>query len=253
MIWKRLRGLFNRAEPDVVMCRTAVVYDFDGTLSPGNMQQHTLLPELGYAEAQQFWTEVKRRNRAVDGDEVLTYMHMLLQAHPKIVSASALGRHGADLPFFPGVEGWFDRINEFGAERGLSVEHYVVSSGLLEMIRGSPISRHFEHIFASSYAYVDDAAVWPAVAINYTTKTQYLFRINKGINNNWDDASVNAYIPMSERSIPFERMIFLGDGDTDIPAMKMIKYQGGVAIAVFDEERFKRPGSEEGLQTDRRR
>lgn len=226
------------------MMRAALIYDFDGTLSPGSMQQHTLLPELGYSEASQFWNEVKNRNKEIDGDEILTYMHYILKAHPDIVTASALSRHGRDLPFFKGVESWFDRINNYAAERGLSLEHYIISSGLREMIEGSSICQHFQHIFASRYAYEGDAAKWPAVAINYTTKTQYLFRINKGIENNWDDKSVNAYIPMNERSMSFERMIFLGDGDTDIPTMKMLKYQGGTAIAVFDEERFKGPDQE---------
>lgn len=223
------------------MLRAALVYDFDGTLSPGSMQQHTLLPELGYSETLHFWNEVKRRNREVDGDEILSYMHLLLEVHPSAVSASHLRSHGEQLPFFLGVLTWFDRMNAYGAARGLEIEHYVISSGLQEMIDGSPIRSHFKHVFASRYAYQNDEAKWPAVAINYTTKTQYLFRINKGINNNWDDASVNAYIPMKERPIPFERMIFLGDGDTDIPTMKMLKYQGGTAIAVFDVDRFRGP------------
>jgi phosphoserine phosphatase len=221
--------------------RTALVYDFDGTLSPGSMQQHTLLPDLGYAEANSFWAQVKQRNREVDGDEILTYMQLLLQAHPGAVTASHLRAHGANLPFFDGVPTWFQRINEYGTARGLNIEHYVISSGLQEMIDGSSIRTHFKHVFASRYAYADNEAKWPAVAINYTTKTQYLFRINKGIENNWDDASVNGFIPMRERSIPFERMIFLGDGDTDIPAMKMLKYQGGTAVAVFDPIRFRGP------------
>ena len=205
------------------------------------MQEHTLLRELGYPAAEQFWSEVKSRNRIVDGDEILAFMHLLLKARPDVVSETNLREHGAKLPFFPGVEDWFGRISAHGHDRGLSVEHYIISSGLREMIFGSPISNQFRHVFASSYAYENGAAAWPAVAINYTTKTQYLFRINKGIENSWDDASVNRYIPMTERPIPFDRMIFLGDGDTDIPAMKMIKYQGGIAVAVFDEEKFKGP------------
>lgn len=221
--------------------RTALVYDFDGTLSPGSMQEHTLLAELGYDRASDFWREVKERNRAINGDEVLTYMHMVLRAHPEAVSASKLREHGSQLPFFPGVPEWFARIAEYGASRGLQIEHYVISSGLREMILGSPIAGNFKYVFASGYAYTDDAAVWPAVAINYTGKTQYLFRINKGVQNCWDDASVNDFIPMAVRAVPFERMVFFGDGDTDIPAMKMLKYQGGVAIAVFDEEKFKGP------------
>ena len=106
------------------------------------------------------------------------------------------------------------------------------------MIDGSSIIKNFSHVFASRYAYEGDIATWPAVAINYTTKTQYLFRINKGIMENWDDESVNAFIPLSKRPVPFERMIFIGDGDTDIPAMKMVKYQGGTAVAVFNQDRF---------------
>lgn len=221
--------------------RTALIYDFDGTLSPGNMQQHTLLPALGFRKTSEFWDSVKRRNREVDGDEILTYMHLILKAHPEAVTSSSLAEHGRNLPFFRGVKDWFERINSHAQDRGLALEHYVISSGLREIIEGSPICGHFRHIFASRYAYEGDEAKWPAVAINYTTKTQYLFRINKGVENNWDDTSVNAYIPMGERPIPFERMIFLGDGDTDIPTMKMLKYQGGTAIAVFDDERFKGP------------
>jgi 2-hydroxy-3-keto-5-methylthiopentenyl-1-phosphate phosphatase len=220
---------------------TAIIYDFDGTLSPGTMQQHTLLPELGYKEASDFWRLVKAKNREVDGDEILTYMHMLLSAHPEAITLSALWEHGASLPFFPGVLDWFQRMNFYAKARGLDLEHYVISSGLQEMIDGSLIRPCFQHVFASRYTYANDRACWPAVAVNYTTKTQYLFRINKGIENNWDDAAVNAFIPMKDRRIPFERMIFLGDGDTDIPTMKMLKYQGGTAIAVFDEERFKGP------------
>lgn len=223
------------------MLRTALIYDFDGTLSPGNMQQHTLLPELGFSEASEFWSQVKERNRAVDGDEILTYMHLLLRDHPELITNAALQAHGAKLPFFEGVESWFGRINTYAETRGLAIEHYVISSGLCEMIDGSPIRKEFKHVFASRYAYDDDCARWPAVAINYTTKTQYLFRINKDVLDNWNDAAVNAFVPMHERPIPFERMIFLGDGDTDIPTMKMIKYQGGTAVAVFDETRFRGP------------
>ncbi len=174
----------------------------------------------------------------MDGDEILTYMHYLLEPSRDNITASLLRKHGKDLPFFEGVETWFGRINEYGAQRGLSIEHYIISSGLREMIEGSSIFSAFRHVFASKYAYDGDVPKWPAVAINYTNKTQYLFRINKGIDNSWDDESVNSYIPMDERPLPFERMVFFGDGDTDIPTMKMLKYQGGTAIAVFDEIKF---------------
>lgn len=215
----------------------ALIYDFDGTLISGNMQEHSLLPALGYETASVFWDKVKNENKKTDGDEVLTYMRLLIAGRE--LSKQDLENHGKDLPMFPGVEDWFKRINSYAKDRNLVLEHYVISSGLREMIEGSSLKNNFKNIFASRYMYEDGIAKWPAVAINYTTKTQYLFRINKGINNNWNDAAVNKYIPEKEREIPFERMIFFGDGDTDIPTMKMLKYQGGTAIAVFDEKAFK--------------
>jgi haloacid dehalogenase-like hydrolase len=137
------------------------------------------------------------------------------------------------------VEDWFQRTNSFAKREGLKLEHYVVSSGIRAMIEGSPVSKNFTRVFASSFAYDSDGeAVWPSVAINYTTKTQFLFRINKGIQNTWDNEAINRWIPMTERPLPFERIIFIGDGDTDIPSMKMVRFQGGVAIAVFDPQKW---------------
>jgi hypothetical protein len=137
------------------------------------------------------------------------------------------------------LDTWFDRINSFGKARGLAVEHYIISSGNLELIEGSPIADRFTKIYASKFIFDGDgAAVRPGVAINYTTKTQFLFRINKGINNTWDNVAINRWMPMEERPVPFTRMIFFGDGDTDIPSMKMVRHQGGYAVAVFDPEDF---------------
>ena len=131
------------------------------------------------------------------------------------------------------------RLNAIAAERGLVLEHYVVSSGLREMIDGCSIRQHFNLVFASGFAYASDGhAVCPAVAVNYTNKTQFLFRINKGSSDTWDNAAINQWVPMSGRAVPFERMIFIGDGDTDIPSMKMVRFQGGSAIAVFDPEEW---------------
>lgn len=219
------------------LTKAAIVYDFDGTLSPGSMQQHSFLPSLGYKNHQTFWKEVKAETKARDGDEILTYMQHMIQKGA--VTREQLREHGQKLPLFDGVGSWFSRINDYGAARGLRLEHYVVSSGNLEMIEGCSIANEFKHVFASSFAYDDDGnAVWPAVAVNFTNKTQYLFRINKGIMNSWDGEAVNRWIPMQERQVPFERMIFIGDGDTDIPSMKMVRYQGGAAIAVFDPEHW---------------
>jgi phosphoserine phosphatase len=230
--------------------RTALIYDFDGTLAKGNVQEHSFLPDLGISSAE-FWAKVKRRAEEHDADEILTYMWLMLEAASaagKPVTREAIEQHGHRTPLFEGVEQWFDRINAYGAERGLDIEHYIVSSGNLELIRGSPITRHFRHVFASKFIYDEGGrAVWPGMAINYTTKTQFLFRINKGIDNSWDGSAINRWIPMDERPVPFERMIFIGDGDTDIPAMKMVRYQGGHSIAVFDPDAFTEARHQEKL------
>lgn len=225
------------------LVRAAIVYDFDGTLSPGAMQQHTLIPELGFTDPGIFWEKVKVDNRSVDGDEILSYMFSLLQHSATGLKREHFAQHGQELPLFSGLPQWFINMNEFAESQYIELEHYVVSSGLEEMIAASPLAIYFKHIFASKYRYGSDGyAVWPAASINYTTKTQYLFRINKGVLNYWDDGAVNRWVPMDERPIPFENMIFIGDGDTDIPAMKMIRYQGGCAIAVFDPAQFTSAG-----------
>lgn len=222
--------------------RAAIVYDFDGTLSPGNIQEHSLLPNFLGSSKEEFWEEVRRRKKIHDADQILIYMQLLVERageQGKTITSAVLGEHGAAVPFFAGVEKWFERINTHAAERGLALEHYVVSSGNEEMILGSRIAHEFRKVFACRYIY--DAAgdaIWPAAAVNYTTKTQYLFRINKGVDVYWDDSEVNRWIPMHERPIPFERMIYLGDGDTDIPSMKMVRHQGGHSIAVFDPKQW---------------
>jgi len=221
--------------------RVAIVYDFDGTLARGNMQEHSFLPELG-VNSKTFWNDVKAAARKNDADEVLVYMwHMLELAKEQgiRITKKALTNHGKEIPLFDGVDDWFRRIDKFGTERTLSIEHYVVSSGNHEIIAGSKIFRRFKNVYASRFIFGKAGeAVWPAVAINYTTKTQFLFRINKGIENSWDNEQINRWVPMNERPIPFSRMIFIGDGGTDIPSMKMVRFQGGHSIAVFDPESF---------------
>ena len=216
--------------------RTAIVYDFDGTLARGNMQGHRLLADLGHEFEKDFWRRGLEVARESDGDEVLVYMWRIIEdarRAGKPVTSDWLRAYGHDLPLFDGLDTWFERINGFGEANGLAIEHYVVSSGLKEIIEGCPIAEKFKWIFASSYLYEQGQAVAPAVAINYTTKMQYLFRINKGIMNSWDRTALNEWIPDRERPIPFSRMIFIGDGETDIPAMKTVRSQGGEVIAVF--------------------
>lgn len=225
--------------------RTALVYDFDGTLAPGNIQEHGLLPDYLGLDVAAFWAEVGRRKRAHDADQILIYMQLLLaeaRARGKPLTRAVLAEHGARTPLYDGVATWFERIDRHAAGLGLALEHYVVSSGNQEMIAATPIARHFRRIFGCHYVYdAHGQAEWPAVAVNYTTKTQYLFRINKGVDNHWDNDSVNRWVPMARRPVPFARMIYLGDGDTDIPSMKMVRHQGGHSVAVFDPARFAQP------------
>jgi len=219
--------------------KTAIVYDFDGTLAPGNMQEHSFLPKHD-VDKNVFWKQVRELAKKHDCDEILVYMHEMLKlARDKgiPITREVLRQHGSDINLYPGVESWFTRLNQFAADRNLELEHYVISSGNEELIRGCQIHDRFKQIFASRFIYDSHGiAEWPGIAINYTTKTQYLFRINKGIYNSSDNEAVNRWIPLDKRPIPFERMIFIGDGDTDIPSMKMVRHQGGHAIAVFKSD-----------------
>ena len=214
----------------------AICYDFDGTLICGNMQENSFIPDLGM-DKEEFWKEVKKEAKKNEMDEVLAYMELMMrkaEERNKPFNRDKLEAHGKKVKLFPGVKQWFDNINEAGRKLNLKVDHYIISSGLYEMIKGTPIGGRFKYIFASGYAYdANKTPKFAARSINYTTKTQYLFRINKGILNNWDNESVNAYTDDSERPNPFSRMIYLGDGETDIPAMKMLNYQGGYSIVVY--------------------
>lgn len=219
---------------------TALIYDFDGTLAEGNVQEHSFIPTHD-VKTKDFWDDVKREAREQDSDEILVYMHKLLEIAKhkgSSVTKEMLRKHGASTPLFEGTSDWFNRINDYSKNRGLVLEHYIISSGISEMIKGCSIASNFKQIFASKFMYRDDEAIWPGVSINYTTKTQFLFRINKGINNHWDNETINKWVPMHERPVPFSRMIFIGDGETDIPSMKMVRLQGGHSVAVFDPNKW---------------
>ena len=230
----------------------AIAYDFDGTLAPGNMQEHSFLADIGKTPAE-FWAETKALAKKQDMDEILSYMWLMLnhaRSANKSVQREGFVRHGKTIRFFEGVEGWFDRINAKGKEHGVKVEHYIISSGMRELIEGTSIAKHFEYIFASGYMYdADGIAIWPALGINYTNKTQHLFRINKGIINSYENSKINKVMPDAERPVPFSNMIYIGDGETDIPAMKMLKYQGGHSIAVYDKSRRKTKDHESAKTT----
>lgn len=217
--------------------KIAICYDFDGTLAPGNMQEHTLLPALRQRPIQ-FWKEVKQFAKNNNMNEILSYMYLTLEKakiHQHKIKRNAFKAHGKGIQLFNGVDKYFDLINAYASEKNITIEHYIISSGLKEIIEGTKIRKHFKYIFASEFYYdVNGVAIWPSVAIDYTAKTQFLFRINKNIMNVWDNIKINKYIPEEERYIPFKRMIYIGDGESDIPCMKMVNYQGGYSIAVYD-------------------
>ena len=224
----------------------AIAYDFDGTLSPGSMQEHSFIPEIGEDKAA-FWARVNGEAARLGADNILIYMHEMVKAAQREevrFRREDIERHGRRIGFFPGVaQGWFQRLRDHGAGQGVSVQHFIISSGLKEMIRASAIGPEFEKVFASEFKYnADEVPVWAAAAVNYTNKTQFLFRINKGALDLADHSAVNRYIPEDDRPVPFRNMIYIGDGDTDVPCMRTVKEQGGVSIAVHP------PGDAEGAE-----
>lgn len=215
----------------------AIAYDFDGTLARGNIQENSFIPNLGMSK-EKFWEEVDHIAKKHEMDQILAYMYLLInkaKATDNVkIDKKSLSDHGKNVDYVDGVETYFDRINQYAKSQNIKIKHYIISSGTKEMIEGTSIAKYFEFIFASSFKYDQhNIAEWPAIAINYTTKTQYLFRINKGIKNAWDNSEINKYTPEEERPIPFKNMIYIGDGLTDVPAMKMINYQGGYSIGVY--------------------
>ena len=210
----------------------ALIYDFDKTLSPRDMQEYSFLPGIN-VEPDVFWAECREVQLKYNMDSVLAYMLMMKRrsAGTRMLTRESLNRLGTEVAFFPGVETWFDRVNRIGAELGVEVEHYIISSGLREIIEGSRIAGAFKAIFAASFVYGDDGlAEWPATSVNYTEKTQHLFRINKGILNITNDRDLNGFTPEYKRRVPFANMIYVGDGLTDVPCMKMTRTRGGTSI-----------------------
>ena len=214
----------------------AFIYDFDGTLSPDNMQEYGFIKAIG-KNADEFWAENARLSNENDASNILCYMYLMIKMAKNndiSLKRESFQRFGKDVELFEGVKDWFARINDYGRSKGLDVKHYIISSGLKEMIEGTAIAGEFEKIFACSFLYnIDGVAYWPAVAVDYTAKTQFLFKINKGINEVSDNSRINEYKPEDERPVPFTSMVYFGDGETDVPCMKMIKEHGGHAVAVY--------------------
>ena len=222
----------------------AIIYDFDGTLAAGNMQERDFIPAIGMTTSD-FWDEVKRRAKHSRGDEILMYMGLMLEkadAAEVPVKSDNFREFGEALELFQGVTdyrpndtmSWFEWIDSYCKESAVSVDHYILSSGIAEMVEGTSIAKHFTKIYASRFYYDQyGKAVWPALGINYTNKTQFLFRINKGSLDEHDHSVINQYTPLDDRPVPFSNMIYIGDGETDIPCFRTVKSLGGFSLAVY--------------------
>ena len=217
----------------------AICYDFDKTLSPTDMQAQGYIQAVGF-DVPGFWKVSNELAENNDMDQNLAYMFKMIQeAEGNLVfTKKALDEYGAQVVLFPGVEEWFDRIKEYGEQYGVLVEHYIISSGLKEMIEGTSVAKAgaFERIYASSFYFNErGVAKWPAQVVNYTNKTQFLFRIEKGVLD-VNDPGVNEFFAPEEIRVPFRNMVYIGDSDTDIPCMKLVNINGGHSIGVYNHE-----------------
>lgn len=215
----------------------AICYDFDKTLSPDDMQAQGYIQSVGY-DIDAFWKKTNELAETNNMDQISAYMLMMTQeaVGNLVLNKKALAEYGAKVQLFPGVKEWFERIRAYGKERGVIVEHYIISSGIKEMIEGTSVADSFEKIYACSFYYNDrGVATWPAQIVNYTNKTQFLFRIEKGVLD-VNDAGVNDYFSPENVRVPFRNMVYIGDSDTDVPCMKLVNSSGGFSIGVYNSE-----------------
>jgi len=222
----------------------ALVYDFDGTLSPRPMQDYAFLPQIGQ-DARAFWRESNRLAKEQGADALITYMHLLYKKASEAgvrIDRKDLVAQGRNVELYPGVEKWFDAIGDYiklrAETHGVALRHYLISSGLTEIIEGTRIYKHFHNVFASEYWFEAYDLPYPKRVITDTGKTQYLFRINKGIEDLGDN--INEHMPEDARPIPFANMIYFGDGDTDVPSMAVTRKNGGHAVAVYPPGKAKK-------------
>ena len=230
----------------------AFLYDFDKTLCTTDMEDYAFIPSLGYTPSE-FWAKANGFGYENKMDGLLAYMYTMIRecaAQGIRLDRDYLVRSGEAIELFPGVREWFARITAYGADLGVDVEHYVISSGLREIIEGSGISHEFKEIYACEFFYNEEGlASWPKLDVNFTNKTQFVYRINKGVLDVSDDRTLNASMPDDSKRIPFTNMIYIGDGLSDVPCMKMMRSYGGEAIAVYQEEN--RQGVEDLLSKGR--
>ena len=215
----------------------AIMYDFDKTLSTTDMQNYAFIPALGMTP-DEFWGATGEFSKKTGCERILSYMWMMIKlSKEKGIQCTQkwLNSLGKEVQYYPGVETWFKRINEYGKSKGVRVEHYLVSSGTKEIIDGTSIAKEFKKIYGCEFYYDPETKlpVWPKFAINYTQKTQYFFRISKGITNKTDDSVNNKTV---SRRIPYENMVYLGDGMTDVPCMVLVKQNHGNAIAIYNKK-----------------
>ena len=203
----------------------AIMYDFDKTLCTRDMQEYTFIPSVGM-QPDEFWNHTAVVATEETMDSILSYMYCMVEkAHQTGIplTRESLVACGKDVEYHPGVEGWFERINRYAEEAGVEVEHYVLSSGLKEIIDGTTIAKYFKKIYACEFMYRDGQAVWPKMAVNYTNKTQFVYRVNKGVLDINNDVDLNNSRPDHEKRVFFSNMIYIGDGLTDVPCMKLVK------------------------------
>ena len=217
----------------------ALIYDYDGTLSPGTMQEFGFIQAVGKT-AEEFWRMSDSIAIGQDASNVLAYMKLMFDEAKRNgikLRREDFKRFGHNIQLFDGVREWFRLVNRYGEEHGVKIEHYINSSGLKEIIEGSPIAHEFTHVFAGTFLYdANGEAEWPGISVDYTTKTQFLFKISKGIFSARDNKQVNESIADDKKRIPFTHMIYFGDGDTDVPCMKIVGMFGGHSIAVYDPQ-----------------
>jgi hypothetical protein len=225
----------------------ALVYDFDGTLTPQPMQEYTVLPEIGIKQGKKFWDTVRKEALKTEGEEIVTYMRLMIEMSkhkhypvtPKVLKSLA-----KNITYYPGVTTFFRRLDHYVKTQfdiDVKLRHYIISAGLKEIISGASIAKYFYKIFASEYHYNEyDEAIFPKVIVNDTLKTQFIFRINKGKESLHENINLHMAIPL--RPVPFQNILYIGDGLTDVPCMTVIRKNGGYAIAVY------KPGDSKGLR-----
>ncbi|MBQ7912008.1 MAG: haloacid dehalogenase-like hydrolase [Clostridia bacterium] len=219
--------------------RIGILYDFDKTLCTTDMQEYDFIKKLGMT-SDAFWGEAAAITEQHEVEKILAYMFVMIKKCKEKgipLTEDYLRSCGEHVELFNGVLTWFDRINEFGRSQGVEIEHYIISSGTYEIIQGTPIAKYFKRIYACRYMYDENGeALWPALAINYTLKTQYIYRISKGTLDVTDDYNLNRVQDESLRRIAYHNMIYIGDGLTDIPCMKLVKERGGKSIALYPKD-----------------